>query len=367
MKYVRNDGGRAASKHDEINDCACRAIAIATERPYHEIWAAFKELLDAEGPKRASGVSEKVQNEVLTSLGWEWVHATGKRLQEGDLPMGRLVVCIHGHSVAVINGVIHDTYNPARRGGGGPPFVRGYYRKGVAVAPSEISPDQKKVLDAVTKILALAEGTSYKAEAETARAKAAELIAKYDITADSMKDLEGFKSEVEFRTGDLPSYEFSLLAILGRFCGVLVLSTSRQHGGRNLILFGKPQDIGALHYLRDVVFSQMNRAWSEYLAVNPGMSRKAVSWKNSFADGVEAKIKALMKVAQIKQKALRKDLVLVPRERQAHEKWETLFGKLGSGYGYGGESNAHGLAAGKSVSLSSGGVGSTGPVKRIGR
>jgi hypothetical protein len=115
--------------------------------------------------------------------------------------------------------------------------------------------------------------------AATARAKAAELIARYDIHADSLKDLEKFKSEEEFRTGDMPPHEFSLLCTLGKFCGVLVLSTPRQHGGRNYEFFGKPQDIEAFRYVRDVVVAQLDRAWTEYLTARPDRRREGVSWK----------------------------------------------------------------------------------------
>jgi hypothetical protein len=365
MKHVFNDGGLAASKHNEINDCACRAIAIATERPYHEIWNAFKIFLGKEGPRRRSGVDESTQHKLMESLGWSWTPTHKTYLREDDLPPGRLVVCIREHSVAVINGVIHDTYNSSRKKDGKPPYVFGYYQKGEIHAVSGgMGAERKRVLDIVAKILALADSTNHEAEAATAEAKAAELIARYDIKADSLKDLEKFKCETEFRIGDVPSYEFSLLGAIGKFCGVLVMSTSRQHSGRNYMFFGRPQDIEAFHYLRDVVASQQARAWIEYLEAHPLHARRVVSWKNSFADGVRAKVDGLMRAAETQQKALRRDLVLVRREEQAQQQWESLFGKLHSYCGYGGEDNAHGFEAGKSVSLSRG-VKSEGPIRRI--
>jgi Protein of unknown function (DUF2786) len=357
MKFIFNDGGRAASKHDEINDCACRAIAIATERPYHEIWSAFSALLQQEGRRRPrSGVYESVQHKLMESLGWTWTETDKTHLREDDLPPGRLVVCIRGHSVAVINGVIHDIWNPSRRQADGkPPLVYGYYKKCEAQASRNgISADQKRVIDVVAKILALVEDTNHEAESKTAKTKAAELIARYNITADSLKDVEKFISETEFRTGHVPSHEFSLLATLGRFCGVLVMSTSRQHSGRNYQFFAKPQDIEAFYYMRDIVFYQRDRAWKEYLEANPYDARKRVSWMNSFADGVDAKIDELMRAAESQQKALRQDLALIPRVKQARTEWERLFGKLSSFRGYAGEDNAHGFEAGKNVSLSKG-------------
>jgi hypothetical protein len=45
-------------------------------------------------------------------------------LRADELPPGRLIVLVHRHLVAVIDGVIHDTYNS---GGKGHRPVRGYY------------------------------------------------------------------------------------------------------------------------------------------------------------------------------------------------------------------------------------------------
>jgi hypothetical protein len=37
-------------------------------------------------------------------------------LRDGELPTGRLVVFVSKHYTAVIDGVIHDTYDPSRAG-----------------------------------------------------------------------------------------------------------------------------------------------------------------------------------------------------------------------------------------------------------
>ena len=37
-------------------------------------------------------------------------------LQFGELPMGRLVVQVSKHLTAVIDGIIHDTFDPTREG-----------------------------------------------------------------------------------------------------------------------------------------------------------------------------------------------------------------------------------------------------------
>jgi hypothetical protein len=46
-------------------------------------------------------------------------------LRDGELPMGRLVVSVSKHATAVIDGVIHDTHDPAR---GGTRCVYGFWK-----------------------------------------------------------------------------------------------------------------------------------------------------------------------------------------------------------------------------------------------
>jgi hypothetical protein len=184
-------------------------------------------------------------------------------------------------------------------------------------------------------------------------------MAKYDISVD--KDLEGFKVEGEMRGGaPVPSYEFSLLGAIGDFCGVLVL----RHG-QNYKFFGKPQDLEAFRYMREIISAQQDRAWMDYLSTHPDCARQMVSWKYSFANGVQEKVDELMRAATVQQKAMRQDLALVPRHKQAEAEYECLFGKFGSGgYSFGGEGNADGFEAGRNVSLSKG-VKSDGPIRQI--
>jgi hypothetical protein len=366
MKVVIDDGGRAAAGYKgKANDCVCRAVAIATERPYQEIYDRLETMIVAKfGSKRPPGVEDAMHQELMGTLGWTWVpnvsnkkgHQT--RLRKDELPSGRLVVRIHKHAVAVVDGVIHDTYNSSGKHGSRP--IRGYFKKDMS-AHHTMSSERKKMLDAVTKILALADSTNHEAEAATAKAKAAELVAKYDITIGS-KDLEGYKAGGEMR-GDaaMPSYEFDLLDAVGKFCGVLVL-----RWGPDYIFFGKPHDLVAFHYMREVTSAQQDRAWQDYLSAHPECARQKVSWKYSFSQGVGEKIDALMRDATVQEKALRQDIVLVPRHWQAKTEYESLFGKIGGGYGYGGERNAHGFAAGKAASLNKG-VTNSGGQRLIGR
>jgi len=151
--WVDDDGGREASgianaarRKDRTGDCVTRAIAIATGKPYREVHdaltvASVRHIYSDEGKhgkywRRHGGVctydpdhgcSDEVWRPYLESLGWKEVLTEDQkvRLRADELPHGRLVVSIRRHLVAVIDGVIHDTYDS---GGAGRVRVKGYWR-----------------------------------------------------------------------------------------------------------------------------------------------------------------------------------------------------------------------------------------------
>lgn len=129
MPVVIDDGGRATAGYKgRAGDCVCRAITITTGRPYAEI---YKRLADGMGSQRAgkSGKrSASARNGIFTrrkwfrdymaELGFEWVptmhigQGCKVHLLKGELPSGRLAVSLSKHMTAVIDGVVHDTYDP---------------------------------------------------------------------------------------------------------------------------------------------------------------------------------------------------------------------------------------------------------------
>jgi len=116
-RWVYDDGGRwdAGYRPRHVGDCVIRAVSIATQKPYDEVYRAL-------GKRR-------LYHPYLTALGWGYVPIGGRRarLDHAELPRGRLVVEISRHLVAVIDDVIHDTYQPSNRH-----YVRGYFAKHIA-------------------------------------------------------------------------------------------------------------------------------------------------------------------------------------------------------------------------------------------
>lgn len=129
MQFVFNDGGRAAAGFKgSADDCVVRSIAIALELPYREVYDAINVLAKDEriGKRQRhrsssrTGVYRKTYQKFLADHGWEFVACMGigtgckVHLHDGELPPGRLIVALSRHITVVIDGVIHDTYDPQR-------------------------------------------------------------------------------------------------------------------------------------------------------------------------------------------------------------------------------------------------------------
>lgn len=141
MQHIYDDGGRAAAGYKgRADDCVCRAIAIATELPYKQVYDLINEIAKTERitkNKRSrsnarTGVYPATIRKIMKQLGWEW-HSTMMigsgctvHLKADELPAGRLVVSVSGHETAVIDGVIHDIYDCSRDE---TRCVYGYYSK----------------------------------------------------------------------------------------------------------------------------------------------------------------------------------------------------------------------------------------------
>ena len=125
MKFIHDDGGRAAAGfRGATGDCATRAIAIASGRPYAEVYDALNDLAKRERPssrrRRSSartGVHRATFDRYLRSLGAVWTptmqigSGCTVHLRDGELPPGRLIVRLAKHWAAVIDGVLHDTHD----------------------------------------------------------------------------------------------------------------------------------------------------------------------------------------------------------------------------------------------------------------
>lgn len=132
MEWVYDDGGRSQYfKAERVGDCCCRAISIATESDYKEIYDkinkySYDENVSKHRRQKKSnareGVFVETAHRIFNELGWTW-HPTMKigsgctvHMREDELPKGRIVARVSRHYVAIIDGVVHDTYDCTRDG-----------------------------------------------------------------------------------------------------------------------------------------------------------------------------------------------------------------------------------------------------------
>ena len=141
MKFFYNDGGRSKYyKSEKVGDCVCRAIAIANEMDYKEVYDlineyAKKERINKKSGSRSSsrnGVAKTTTRKILNDLGWKWIPTMSigsgckVHLKEEELPKGTIILALSKHLTCVKDGVIHDTYDCSRDGNR---CVYGYYIK----------------------------------------------------------------------------------------------------------------------------------------------------------------------------------------------------------------------------------------------
>lgn len=128
MQHHYNDGGRGdAGYRGNARDCVCRSISIAAQLPYDEVYARLSEGNASQRrskhqkkarPKSArNGIStnRKWFKDYMKELGATWWPCCQIGLGAAPLSSlpskGRLAVRFRGHYAAVIDGVLHDTWD----------------------------------------------------------------------------------------------------------------------------------------------------------------------------------------------------------------------------------------------------------------
>ena len=115
MKYIYNDGGRSKYFKGKANDCVCRAISIASNRDYKEVYDSLKKALGT--PRNGVFTTNKAFKDWMVANGFVWTPCSGIGVKtsvhfiEGELPKGRLVCSVAKHYVAVVDDKVYDTWD----------------------------------------------------------------------------------------------------------------------------------------------------------------------------------------------------------------------------------------------------------------
>tara|TARA_R100000808_G_C2130759_1_gene140016 strand:- start:887 stop:1348 length:462 start_codon:yes stop_codon:yes gene_type:complete len=149
INWEYNDGGRLDAGFNcgkLVGDCVVRAIAIAVEIPYREVWDDLKACQQAfsKGRSRAAKACKKtncnpdrgtfrtVYEPYLKEKGFAWFPVMGigtgckMHLRKDELPEGRIIARVSKHLVAAVDGVLQDTHDCSRNG---TRCVYGYFLK----------------------------------------------------------------------------------------------------------------------------------------------------------------------------------------------------------------------------------------------
>jgi hypothetical protein len=107
MKFLFHDGGRAEAGYKGLTgDCVVRSIAIATRKPYQEVYDALNTLAAEERISKRhrrrsnsrTGVGRSTYERYLKGIGWAWTpcmhigQGCKVHLLKSELSSGRLIV-----------------------------------------------------------------------------------------------------------------------------------------------------------------------------------------------------------------------------------------------------------------------------------
>jgi hypothetical protein len=164
-----------------------------------------------------------------------------------------------------------------------------------------MTPDRKKILDRLTKILALAESTAFSAEAETARRMAEALMAEHGMSAANVEDAEFERREVPSYFDTDVQWDRIFKWAIGELNFMLMLANRDNSKVKAFVYVGRPLDIDAALYMTGELIRQRGRAFIDYKAQG-GEDGKA-KFFFGYAKGLEARVEDILDRAEASMRA----------------------------------------------------------------
>lgn len=215
--------------------------------------------------------------------------------------------------------------------------------------------ERKRLADRILKLLALASGTSFAAEADSARAMAAELMERHNIAlGEGSKDRSRLACVPYRPFAKGAKWEYIIINALVDFCrckffydkpDVLV----------DYSLVGTEADLEMLRYMLGEIHRQRITAWLDYKRDGPDSFHR---FCYGFAQALAAKIGAIIAASKGELREYQERLTIWYETEILHA--PTVRRHIG----FGDASSAAGLAAGGAASLNRGAVGQS--ARRIG-
>lgn len=227
----------------------------------------------------------------------------------------------------------------------------------------KIQNDRMKLIDKIVKLLALSEGTNHTEEADTARQKAAELMAKHNLTYSELESkTQGFIQTERIQTTKSPEkFDMVLINVIAKFNGVCFLTRVTDYAKARFIYIGTEQDIEACEYMVDMVKAQRKVAYDIYSKEYIAKYGKAAwekdwtdwrRWMNGFFHGVKAKLNEITNMSNAKVQEW--GIVPIDPSKLALNWYHENVGGTRSTKGRKMDISTSGYNAGKNVSLNKG-------------
>jgi hypothetical protein len=117
IPYVRTDGGRSLYFKGNAGDCVVRAIALAADLDYKDVYDRLKVKM-GKGKSPRNGVPRAIYHDFIIGLGFKWIPYTGigtgcrVHLNQNELPTGTMICRLSKHLCCVKDHTIYDTFHP---------------------------------------------------------------------------------------------------------------------------------------------------------------------------------------------------------------------------------------------------------------
>ncbi len=214
---------------------------------------------------------------------------------------------------------------------------------------------RQRLAERILKLLALAAGTTFEAEADSARRLAEQLMAKHkiDLGAGS-KDRTAFAcvNYVPFAKG--AKWEFAIVDALADLCDCTFFFNRETLDGYNLV--GTVADLEVLRYMLAELHRQRIAAWLDYKRSGPDSFHKFCF---AYALALAAKIENLVRAKRAALGEHQTELKLWYEAEILHKPVEDYHVAMGHA------SSEAGAQAGRGASLHRGEVGGTAPQRRL--